>query len=293
MRRGAFAALAAVVLGVLVPAGAEEQPEFPAIELLPPCPVGPDVSTRRPSGPPTPDSPMCRAQPTLVTQGPPGRAPAAEPDDEGHVPPPSPGYHHLGAQTFVVQVQGAMASMTVRNPGARVGTFDFFAARILAKRNVSGAVRWVEVGWSENGWLNDDRRRIYTFDTTHGVWEFYGQYGLADGQTVTVALEPTSCVATCTWTAFLWWSNQWNALHAVEVPFDSLVAMEQYGEVYTVDGVHYALPRVDFTGVQVRYAGLWVNWSDPPVASSWSGNVSPYCATAVVPYTTWNVRSCP
>jgi hypothetical protein len=181
----------------------------------------------------------------------------------------------------------------------RPGSYDFVAARFMAKRNMGGGrVNWLEAGWAETGWAGPGRQHIYTFNTNTKTWQFHDQYALRPGDRIWLDL---SSDGRGWWAAWLWWDNRWNLLTAQYLPIGGTAFIEQYVEVH-VDATRPTridVPEVTVDNVQLRPAGggssrYWK--SDVPTLTGWSaagqqrsGN---FCLTWVNRYDTWTAGDC-
>jgi hypothetical protein len=251
-------------------------------EAMPLCPrAAPETSAPPPGLPSLHDPTACRARATRV-----------EPVDSSRLPLPRPGYHHLGATT-VDEWSGVLGRFTVRDPRVRAGTFDFVAARFMAKRTIDpGQVAWLEVGWAETGWSGGGAQRIYTFDSRARSWVFYEEYGLAAGDRVWVYLESGGPA----WRAWLWWGDRWQLLAAPELPLGDRALLEQYVEVHQDGaGAPTRVPRIRVDSVQVRSApdGGIVDWRPESVPTVTPFTTADYCLDWHRPYQTWSAGTCP
>jgi hypothetical protein len=210
----------------------------------------------------------------------PGALPPAE-------PVPGPGYHHLGATTADGWT-GVTGRLTVADPGVRAGTFDFVAARFMA-RNPAGTA-WLEAGWSENGWLRDGRQRIYTYDTASRRWTFFDEYRTGPGDQIWVYLESSGNV----WRAWLWWHDDWHLLAETELPIGPSATVEQYVEVYVdpAKGGSVALPPSSFDNVQLRDAAGGFQYWREPVATGVGESAGTYCLDWHTRFDTWSAGTC-
>jgi len=209
-------------------------------------------------------------------------------------PVPGPGYHHLGATT-ADDWSGVTGRLTVSDPGVRPGTFDFVAARFMA-RNQAGTA-WLEAGWSENGWLRDGRQRIYTYDTASRRWTFFDEYPTRPGDQVWIYLESgASSGDRVPWRAWLWWQSQWRLLAETELPIGPAATVEQYVEVYVdpAKGGTLPLPPSSFDNVQLRDAdGAFRYWREDGVPTGVGESASTYCLGWITRFDTWSAETCP
>ncbi|GAA4199973.1 hypothetical protein [Actinocatenispora rupis] len=264
----------------------------PTAPALPDCPAHAARPDRAPeSGPPTGPHPgnACRAVPTEVRDGAPS-TPAVSPPTED-----ATGYRHLGAMTDGTY-SAVTGGLTVRDPGVRQGTHDFLATRFMARGDVSGSTRWLEAGWSENGW-KDGAQHVYTYDTTTMTWSWYGQYEIHDGDRIHLALGSGATGRDgTTWRAWLWWGDRWNLLAAPTLPFGPRTQIEQYVEVYVdpARGGSYPVPAVDVDDVTVqpRPGDGFTPWRDPAVPTTTSPPYYGYCVDWRIRWSDWSARSC-
>ncbi|HET6213080.1 MAG TPA: hypothetical protein VFE14_09450 [Micromonosporaceae bacterium] len=216
-------------------------------------------------------------------------------------PRPSPdygaaGYHHLGA-TSVDPYTGVLGRIAVTDPGVRAGTYDFVAARFMAKKDHSGRTDWLEAGWTETGWSGGGRQRVYTFDTVHNAWTFYDQYPIRAGDRIWIYLETSDTGPNPVWHAWLWWADAWHLLAALALPLDGGAQQEQYVEVYVdpARGGTIPVPRISTDNVQLRPAagGPLGYWRDPDVRTTGGVSTDTYCLDWQVTFDTWSAGDCP
>lgn len=237
---------------------------------------------------------MCQALPTAVLTDGPVRLPL-DPSAAAE-PVPHAGYHHLGAQSSE-QLAMVRPRLGVTNPGVRRGTWDFVASRVMAKEDYNGSTRWLEAGWAEVGWRNDDQY-VYTFDTRDNEWKFYDQYNLASGSRFFAQIDSDSASTTrdTNWRAWIWWNNAWNRLSVISLPIYREAFMEEYVEVYRDPNVagHFNLPSSDIDNVQVKESpsSSAVFWRNPPISTLEGSSIAPYCLTWDVKYDDFRAASC-
>jgi hypothetical protein len=281
-------ALGLGVLFVLLNLSATEnvKAEILADELnkieLPPCKGGPN----RVPGPPTkfiePGSEpknVCVAEPAMSQRGPLDKRPVRIPGEDAV---PTPGYHATGAHT-TVNTLAIYGALLISDPGVRRSTTDFFAARFLEA--YPSPTRWIEVGWAEVGWRGDDQY-IYVYDTQHNVWHFYDQYPINPGDWIWVEL--VQCGGT-NWCAYLYWNGAWNLLHQADVDFITADWVEEYGEEYTPDGIHFSLPPSWFKDVKI-WTNAWKTW-DTSISTTTINSNPPYDTHWVNEYYYWYTES--
>lgn len=203
-------------------------------------------------------------------------------------PGPGPGYHHLGA-TSVGTYGGVLGRLTVTDPGVRQGTFDFVAARFMAKADAGGATHWLEAGWAETGWAGGGKQRIYTFDTVRDSWTFHDGYPVKPGDRIWIYVEVGQDT-----TAWLWWGDGWHLLTTVALPFGGGAQVEQYVEVYVdpARGGTVPLPRTAVDNVQVKTPAGLRYWRDGDVPTAASPGGDGYCLGWQVAYDTWSAGDC-
>jgi hypothetical protein len=205
-----------------------------------------------------------------------------------------PGYHHLGATTQG-RWSGVLGRVGIRDAKVRPGTYDFVAARFMAKADTPKGVTWLEAGWTETGWSGNGRQRIYTYDTNRGAWAFYDQYAVADGDQVWLYLQTEQEAARPVWQAWLWWGDAWQLLTSQELALTGRAQIEQYIEVHsdTRQAGNVAVPPIGIDNVQLK---------DGPTGrlKFWRGDVrttpgeggNGYCLTWTLPYDTWLAGDC-
>lgn len=201
------------------------------------------------------------------------------------------GYRHLGAVTSG-QWHGITGRLQVVDPGVRAGTYDFVAARFMAKEPLrDGGTAWLEAGWSENGWRGDPGQAVYTYDSVSGHWSFYDQYPIGPGDRIWIYLESSPDGE---WAAWLWWDAQWRLLSAVTLPSGADALIEQFVEVYADprDPAAIAVPRIGVDNVSLRAAdggsAPWRGEVETAVTDSRDG----YCVDWQTPYHTWSAGTC-
>jgi hypothetical protein len=261
------------------------------------CEYGAPPSSTPPTTPP-PDSTAgagCVAEPTS-TGGGTGSRPGDSADEQAHpahTPEATTGYHHLGAITDSGW-GGVMGQVTVRHTGVRSGSDDFVATRFMARGDVGGQTKWLEVGWSEAGWQSGGPR-LYTYDTNRNQWAYYGQYQVSDGMTIWLALDSDGATSngTTTWDAWLWWNDRWNLLTAQRLPIPASTNLEQFVEVYDdpARGGTFAVPPIAVSGVQVTPAGGgYQPWTGGVGTNSAPADTG-YCLAWRTPYDSWAAGS--
>ncbi|GIF19931.1 hypothetical protein BJ973_006973 [Actinoplanes tereljensis] len=289
-RWGVLAALAAL-LAITAPAlSAPSGTTAPDLKKLPACPAG-KASTRPPTTPAGPGAPgACRAAGRILESAAPLSRPAS-----GITPT---GYHHLGANS-AGEWSGVSGRLSVVDGSIRPRSYDFVAARFMAKRNMgAGQIAWLEAGWAETGWSGPGRQQIYTFNTNTRSWQFYSQYALKPGDRVWIDLHSD---AGGVWAAWLWWGNRWNLLTAQRLPIGPSAFIEQYVEVH-VDATRPTLvdvPAVTVDNVQLRPSegGPARYWRDDvptltgydPGTQQRSGG---FCLNWLNKYDTWTAGDC-
>jgi hypothetical protein len=227
------------------------------------------------------------------------------PDASAHLAPPPPtrpvdepatraaGYHHLGATT-VGTWSGVSGRLTVSDPGVRPGTFDFVAARFMA-RSADGTT-WLEAGWSENGWLRDGKKRIYSYDTVRKRWTFYNQYPISPGDHVWIYVETTRGGNRGThWSAWLWWGNKWRLLVNQALPIGAAATIEEYVEVYVdpAAGGAITLPAAGFDNVLLKDRhGKTRYWRESAVPTGAGTGFGTYCLNWTSRFDTWTAATC-
>ncbi|MEU4238944.1 hypothetical protein [Actinoplanes sp. NPDC026619] len=297
-RWGALTALGVLVAITAVTAPAASAPRVvakptPAVRSavpLPPCPAG-RASTRPPTAPAGPGTPgACRAGGRIVESGVQLSRPVS-----GVTPS---GYHHLGANS-AGEWSGVSGRISVVDASIRPGSYDFIAARFMAKRNMGGGqISWLEAGWAKTGWASPTRQHIYTFNTNTRTWQFYDQYTLRPGDRVWIDLHSD---ANGVWAAWLWWSNRWNLLTAQRLPIGPSAMIEQYVEVHVDSSrpTRVDVPEVTVDNVQLRPAdgGAARYWrADVPTLTGYDAGqqqrTGGFCLNWVNRYDTWTAGDC-
>jgi hypothetical protein len=206
------------------------------------------------------------------------------------------GYHHLGAGT-AGEWTGVYGRMSVVNSTVRANTYDFVAARFMAKQDMGGGrIAWLEAGWAETGWTGAGRQKIYTYHTNSRTWQFYDQYVLRPGDRIWIDVHTDSGGV---WQAWLWWNNRWNLLTAQRLPIGGSGYVEQYVEVH-VDSRRRGrveVPPVTVDNVQLRSAGgndrYW-RQDVPTLAADYAQQRGrTFCLDWMTRYDTWRAGTCP
>jgi hypothetical protein len=200
-------------------------------------------------------------------------------------------YTHLGATTVDSwgQVSG---QLTVTDPSVRKGSFDFVAARFMAKQETSAGTRWLEAGWAEVGWGGNGRQRVYTFDTSTNEWTFYDQYPLSPGDHVSILLHAGPDGQ---WSASVYWHAAWYPLTKTRLPAGSRALIEEYVEVYqdpARPGARLSVPPVSVSGVTVAGPGPARPWSDAVPSYRGGDEQTSYCLTRLDAWSNWRAGTC-
>jgi hypothetical protein len=308
MRPKALARVCAIAgLGAVVAFGAPASSHpttTRSAERLPACAPA-AASVRPPTGPAGLDDPTACRLLTRVTEssGPPRENAPATGGERS-----AAGYRHLGAST-AGEWAGVSGRLTVSDPEVRAGTYDFVAARFMAKRRLdTGTVAWLEVGWAETGWSGGGRQRIYTYDTNGRTWRFYDEFPLSPGDQVWLDVHAD---ADGVWQAWLWWDDRWNLLSAETLPIGATAQLEQYVELHAdpkrparltvppvaVAEVHLMAP--DGVGTQhdagARHDGAhpWREDVDTLTGDAAQDRGAGLCLDWTTRYDTWSAGSCP
>lgn len=286
-RTGAAAALLPLLAGPVAAALDTARANTPR-----PCPVtgAPSTHPPRPGSPGSTADRACRAAPTEVRGGHvPTRPRHGRAED-------ATGYRHLGAVTGT-DYAGIAGRLAVTDPGVRGGSNDFVAARFMALGTVDGRGQWLEAGWTEDGWLNDDAQHVYTYNTNTMRWSYYNQYPIKPGDRIRLVLQSgDSTEKGTTWRAWLWWDNRWNLLDQQRLPIGERTAIEQYVEVYLDPSRSggYRLPATGVTDVALQPASgrRFTGWRDPTVRTSESASYPGYCVAWRDRHDDWSAASC-
>jgi len=234
-------------------------------------------STHPPVEPPSLRSPkVCRAHVSLTQHA---------------VVVPTPGYHHLGATT-AGGWSGVLARFEVVDSQVRPGTFDFLAARVMAKADTGKGIAWLEAGWTETGWGGDGRQRIYTYDTNGDAWSFYDEYDIKPGDRIWIYLQTEQDGPTPAWQAWLWWGDEWHLLTSQALPLTGSARIEQYAEVHTDDPFEVPSLHVDNVALKAGPRGALRPW-DASVPTGAGVSNGPYCLDWTDKYSTWSAGTCP
>ncbi len=211
--------------------------------------------------------------------------------DAASTAPATAAYTHLGVTTLGTW-GGVTGQFTVTDPAVRRDTFDFVAARFMAKQETTGGTRWLEAGWAEVGWGGAGRQRVYTFDTATNSWTFYDQYPLRPGDHIAIALTG----AGAGWSAALLWRGRWYPLTSTTLPAGGYATIEEYVEVYhdpARPGGPLAVPAISVSQVTVAGPGAPRPWVDAAVPSYRGGTPVGYCVTNVDEWADWSAGTCP
>lgn len=244
---------------------------------MPLCRSGQPAPTRAPDAPPSLGAPgTCRARVTATQRV------------SGVVP--EPGYHHLGATTSD-KWSGVLGRIEVVDAAVRTGTYDFLAARFMAKGEVGGRTAWLEAGWTETGWSGGGKQRLYTYDTNRQSWTFYDGYQLKPGDRVWIYLQTEQATERPVWEAWLWWGDSWHLLTSQALPIGPRAMIEQYVEVHTEQPFQVPQVRVDSVDLKDGPAGQRSAWgTQVPTAPGVTSNG--YCLTWISRYDHWSAGSC-
>ncbi|MDQ7905309.1 hypothetical protein RB614_12320 [Phytohabitans sp. ZYX-F-186] len=181
-----------------------------------------------------------------------------------------------------------LGRLTVRDTGVRAGTYDFVAARFMAKRESDGRTSWLEAGWAETGWSGDGRQRVYTYDTNRKAWSFYNQYELADGDQIWISIHTTRDGV---WEAWLWWRDGWHLLTSQRLGAPR-AHLEQYVEVHIDGEGTIQVPRIAVDNVQVRDGDATRYWRESDVRTASGGSTDGYCLDWAIRFDTWTAGTC-
>ncbi len=199
-------------------------------------------------------------------------------------------YSHLGATTVGLWSR-VTGQLTVTDPAVRPNSYDFVAARFMAKQETPAGTRWLEAGWAEVGWSGSGRQRVYTFDTATNTWTFYDQYPLRAGDQISIALAGVGGQ----WSAALYWHGGWYPLTSTALPQGGLATIEQYVEVYrdpAKPAGPLAVPAISVSQVTVAGPGAPRSWTDSAVPSYRGGTPTGYCVTRLDQWADWSAGTC-
>ncbi len=245
---------------------------------MPLCPSDQPAPTRAPDAAPSAMSKnACRARVTAVQRV------------RGVVP--APGYHHLGATT-AGKWSGVLGRVEVVDPGVRADTFEFVAARFMAKADVPGGVAWLEAGWAETGWAGGGRQRMYSYDTNRQSWIFFDEYRLKPGDRLWIYVQTEQDGDRPAWQAWLWWADKWNLLSSQSLPIGARATIEQYVEVHAERPIDVPGLRMDSASVKDGPTGGLTYWDEPTVATNPGVPAGGYCLTWATRYNSWTAGSC-
>lgn len=244
---------------------------------MPLCRDGQQAPTRAPDHPPALKSPgACRARVTAIQQ-------------VGGVVP-RPGYHHLGATTSGTW-SGVLGRIEVVDVGVRPDTYDFLAARFMAKAQTADGMSWLEAGWTETGWSGGGRQRLYSYDTNRQSWIFYDGYQLKPGDRIWIYLRTEQDTEQPVWEAWLWWGDKWHLLTSQAIPIGPRAVIEQYVEVHTEQPFDVPQLRVDSVELKDGPSGPLSYWeAQVPTAPGATSNG--YCVTWISRFDHWQAGSC-
>lgn len=196
-------------------------------------------------------------------------------------------YAHLGAGS-VGDWSGVFGRLTVRDAGVRAGTHDFVATRLMAKRETTDKVVWLEAGWAETGWAGGGKQRIYTYDTNRNKWTFYDQYAVADGDQIWISVHTAKKGV---WEAWLWWRDAWHLLTSQDLPMER-AQVEQYVEVHVDGDKTIEVPRIGVDNVQVKDGTASRYWREADVSTASGGASGGYCLDWATRFDTWTAGGC-
>jgi hypothetical protein len=209
-----------------------------------------------------------------------------------HVTAGGGGYTHLGATTLGAWA-GVSGELGVTDPGVRANSFDFVAARFMAKQETARGTRWLEAGWAEVGWTGSGRQRVYTFDTASNRWTFYDQFPVRPGDRISISLTAD---ASGTWYARLRWHGQWYPLTSTSLPGAGRATLEEYVEVYrdpARPGAPVLVPPVSITNVTIYSTDSAPHpWVEASVPSYQGGSPNGYCLDHADQWASWQAGTC-
>ena len=203
---------------------------------------------------------------------------------------PAPGYDHLGA-TSATRWSGLVGRIEVADPDVRAGTYDFVAARFMAKAQTRDALAWLEAGWTETGWSGQGRQRIYSYDTNRQSWILYDGYRIRPGDRIWIFIHTEQDGDRAAWQAWLWWGEKWNLLTSQELAITGRALIEQYVEVHGDKAFHVPQVRVDSVALQDGPKGPLVHW-DGNIATTTGVAAGGYCLTWEMRYSSWSAGTC-
>lgn len=252
------------------------------------------------SGPTTPDSPppadfepSCKAPAPTAERGPERR----EPNQPSPQPSSASGpYFHRGMQSTeqIDEVYGQIDVDSTSVP--HDSSFSYFTvARFMVKSN-DADVNWLEAGWGEVSWRNDDQY-VYTYDTIDRRWNFYDSYNIGPTDDIFFWLDKYSCNAygLCTYRAYIHWNGGWQLLDSVADYFGAPTTplAEAYVEVYdNGSALPWYIGSIDMDNIQVHDDGAWAYWRSPPISTAATTGPTPYCATFDRQYDDFRVAKC-
>lgn len=225
---------------------------------------------------------VCRAEHFIDISAPP-----KQPDRPRETGVLDAGYHYVGPMTTQdnqgVWGRNNVVDPNVPHPGPAGNRF--VAERVYA--NDASGTRWMEAGWAEVSW-RDDEQYVYEFDSATQTWHFFDQYELSPGSTVETLVEYRPDVGT-------WW-----ALYYLEGPYWALLAEETLGfatadhgynrgEIYTADGAHPILPISGFDKGYLKIDNIWRIWD----TRYWTAIArdDPYQCDMLTQYYRFNIHS--
>lgn len=194
----------------------------------------------------------CQTERTIDISAP-AKFPEPKEDQESGIL--SDGYHYVGPKT-TQNNQGVRGTNRVVDPNvdhALLSYDEFVAERVYAR---SAGNSWMEVGWAEVSW-RDDQQYIYEYDNVNHTWNFFEQYPLSSGDSVETLVRADG---NDYWIAKIWWGD-WHELFREYLGFTTATDGFNRGEIYTIDGSHPILPRSLFSSGLLYLDDLWYWWN--------------------------------
>lgn len=259
----------------------------PAQQDLPPCPQLP-VNPRSPM--PGKAQVVCRAEP-LIDLSAPLKQPSRQRSGLSSFSSTSYLYRYIGPQTDQDN-QGVWGRRYVVNPAVSHPFLPWPKQFVVEYSYALGPGPnwyWMEAGWAEVSWRND-QQYIYQFDSNTREWHFFDQFVLGLGSAVETMVEYKP--DTNTWQALLYLhDNQWAKLAEENLGFTVADVGHNWGEVYLEDGSASPpiLPMSRFDKGYLKIDGVWRIWDTR--YPTFVRQDPPYRCDMIEEYTNFNIHS--
>lgn len=148
---------------------------------------------------------------------------------------------------------------------------------------------WMEAGWSEVSWRND-QQYIYQFDSATNEWHFFDQFAIGVGSPVETMVEYKP--DTDTWQALLYlYGSSWAQLAEENLGFSLADVGHNWGEIYLSDSnmPPPILPPSKFDKGYLKINEVWKIWDTS--YGTFVREDPPYRCDIIEKYTHFNIHS--